>query len=251
MLTDGSLLSRVASGARGRPTPMIRCAGRPPSRTGTPTSLAVRASCAPFPGAVALRTIHHMDFEAAPTRMRDPLRPGGTPVVVGLARDVGVRERAATVAAAPAVRITKVLRRAGGPEGMPVADPLNELRAGAGSGAAAAAGRAPPPPRRAPVLTDLGQARRNDQVTLSARLSAPDGPVLVRRFGAADEGVTAESAVRPRSSCRSRCSGCPTAGSSARRGTGRGRPRPRSPHAGDGARCGRCRRPRRSGCGRG
>ncbi|MFF8609670.1 class I SAM-dependent methyltransferase [Streptomyces sp. NPDC015346] len=71
----------------------------------------------------SVTTIHHMDFEAALTRMRDLLRPGGTLVVVGLARDGSLAERAATIAAAPLVRTTKVLRRAGGPEGMPVADP--------------------------------------------------------------------------------------------------------------------------------
>nr|WP_250637349.1 class I SAM-dependent methyltransferase [Streptomyces griseochromogenes] len=34
----------------------------------------------------SVTTIHHMDFEAALMRMRDLLRPGGTLVVVGLAR---------------------------------------------------------------------------------------------------------------------------------------------------------------------
>ncbi len=71
----------------------------------------------------SVSTIHHMDFEAALTRMRDLLRPGGRLVVVGLARSATPAERAATVAAAPVVRITKVLRRATGPGGMPTADP--------------------------------------------------------------------------------------------------------------------------------
>ncbi len=71
----------------------------------------------------SVSTIHHMDFAAALTRMRDLLRPGGTLVVVGLARETTPAEWAATMAAAPVVRITKVLRRARGPEGMPVADP--------------------------------------------------------------------------------------------------------------------------------
>lgn len=70
----------------------------------------------------SVTTIHHMDFEAALLRMRELLRPGGTLVVVGLAREASVREWAALIAAAPIVRITKVLRRAGGPQGMPVAD---------------------------------------------------------------------------------------------------------------------------------
>ncbi|WP_242903277.1 class I SAM-dependent methyltransferase [Actinomadura terrae] len=71
----------------------------------------------------SVSTIHHMDFEAALTRMRELLRPGGTLVVVGLARERSPGEWATAVAAAPAVRVIKVLRRAHGPEGMPVADP--------------------------------------------------------------------------------------------------------------------------------
>ncbi|MBE3009162.1 class I SAM-dependent methyltransferase [Microbispora sp. NEAU-D428] len=71
----------------------------------------------------SVSTIHHMDFDAALIRMRESLRPGGTLVVVGLAREASPAEWAATIAAAPLVRITKVLRRARGPEGMPVAEP--------------------------------------------------------------------------------------------------------------------------------
>ncbi|MFC4052201.1 class I SAM-dependent methyltransferase [Actinomadura syzygii] len=82
----------------------------------------------------SVSTIHHMDFEAALTRMRELLRPGGTLVVVGLARERSLGEWAAMVAAAPFVRTMKVLRRAHGPEGMPVADPqmsYGEVRAAA------------------------------------------------------------------------------------------------------------------------
>ncbi|MGW1259784.1 class I SAM-dependent methyltransferase [Streptomyces sp. NPDC002513] len=71
----------------------------------------------------SVTTIHHMDFEAALIRMSELLRPGGTLVVVGLAREASVTEWAALIAAAPIVWITKVLRRARGPEGMPVAVP--------------------------------------------------------------------------------------------------------------------------------
>ncbi|MFD9396214.1 class I SAM-dependent methyltransferase [Streptomyces sp. NPDC060000] len=71
----------------------------------------------------SVTTIHHMDFEAALIRMRELLRPGGTLMVVGLAREANAAEWAALIAAAPIVRITKVLRRARGPEGMPVAVP--------------------------------------------------------------------------------------------------------------------------------
>lgn len=70
----------------------------------------------------SVSAIHHMDFAAALTRMRDLLRPGGTLVVVGLARATTPAEWAASIATAPVVRITKVLRRARDPEGMPMAD---------------------------------------------------------------------------------------------------------------------------------
>lgn len=69
----------------------------------------------------SVSAIHHMDFEAALTRMRELLRPGGTLVVVGLAREATPADWAATLAAAPFVQITKLLRRAHGPEGMPAA----------------------------------------------------------------------------------------------------------------------------------
>ncbi|MFI8852111.1 class I SAM-dependent methyltransferase [Streptomyces sp. NPDC053499] len=72
----------------------------------------------------SVSTVHHTDFEAALTRMRELLRPGGTLVVVGLAREATWADWAARIAALPLVRITKVVRRArSGPEGMPTADP--------------------------------------------------------------------------------------------------------------------------------
>lgn len=71
----------------------------------------------------SVTTIHHMDFEAALVRMRELLRPGGTLVVVGLAREASAADWVALIAFAPIVRITKLLRRARGPQGMPVADP--------------------------------------------------------------------------------------------------------------------------------
>ncbi|WP_020660883.1 class I SAM-dependent methyltransferase [Amycolatopsis benzoatilytica] len=76
----------------------------------------------------SVATIHHLDFVPALTRMRDLLNPGGVLVVVGLAREAGAGEWAAMIAAAPIVRITKVLRRASGPEGMPVAPPRLSYR---------------------------------------------------------------------------------------------------------------------------
>ncbi|MFC8720452.1 class I SAM-dependent methyltransferase [Kitasatospora sp. NPDC057198] len=71
----------------------------------------------------SVTAVHHMDFTAALTRMRELLRPGGTLVVVGIARDSTPAERAFLIAAAPLVRAVKVLRRASAPAGMPVADP--------------------------------------------------------------------------------------------------------------------------------
>ncbi|GAA1031311.1 MULTISPECIES: class I SAM-dependent methyltransferase [Amycolatopsis] len=76
----------------------------------------------------SVATIHHLDFESALARMRDLLRPGGALVVVGLARDASMTDRAATIAAAPIVRIVKVLRRAHGPDGMPAMQPRMSYR---------------------------------------------------------------------------------------------------------------------------
>ncbi len=71
----------------------------------------------------SVAAIHHMDFEAALIRMRELLRPGGTLVVVGLARERTPAEWATFIACAPVVRMVKVLRRASGPEGMPGVTP--------------------------------------------------------------------------------------------------------------------------------
>ncbi|GAB3579540.1 class I SAM-dependent methyltransferase [Amycolatopsis endophytica] len=71
----------------------------------------------------SVATIHHMGFEPALRRMRDLLRPGGTLVVVGLAREATAADWAWWAAATPVVRITKVLRRASGPDGMPATNP--------------------------------------------------------------------------------------------------------------------------------
>ncbi|MFF3697867.1 class I SAM-dependent methyltransferase [Streptomyces sp. NPDC002221] len=71
----------------------------------------------------SVTTIHHMDFEGALLRMRQLLRPGGTLVVVGLGREAGAKEWATMIATAPIVRGAKLIRRARGPEGMPVAIP--------------------------------------------------------------------------------------------------------------------------------
>ncbi|MER8032411.1 class I SAM-dependent methyltransferase [Streptomyces bauhiniae] len=70
----------------------------------------------------SVTTVHHMDFTGALLRMRELLRPGGTLVIVGLAREQSAGEWAAFLAAAPVMRVTKAVRRATTPEGMPVAE---------------------------------------------------------------------------------------------------------------------------------
>ncbi|MFI1712365.1 hypothetical protein [Streptomyces litmocidini] len=65
-----------------------------------------------------MTTGHPGDAGAALTRTRELLRPGGTSVVVGLARDASATERAVGIGAAPVVRITEPLR-----EGTPVTEP--------------------------------------------------------------------------------------------------------------------------------
>ncbi|WP_319674623.1 class I SAM-dependent methyltransferase [Streptomyces sp. ME18-1-4] len=130
---DGLLARKLAGRAKhvtgiDKSPDMIACARD--SAAGHPQLTFVEGDflTAELPGAeydfvCSVTTIHHMDFEAALVRMCDLLRPGGTLVVVGLAREVSVTEWAALIAAAPIVRITKVLRHASAPQGMPVADP--------------------------------------------------------------------------------------------------------------------------------
>ncbi|GAB2735187.1 class I SAM-dependent methyltransferase [Amycolatopsis magusensis] len=69
----------------------------------------------------SVTAIHHMDFDAALTRMRELLKPGGTLVVVGLALDSTALDWARRIATAPAVKVVKLARRAHGPDGMPAA----------------------------------------------------------------------------------------------------------------------------------
>jgi 2-polyprenyl-3-methyl-5-hydroxy-6-metoxy-1,4-benzoquinol methylase len=130
---DGLLARKLAERAKrvtgiDKSPEMIACARE--SAAGHPQLTFIEGDflTAELPGAqydfvCSVTTIHHMDFEAALIRMRELLRPGGTLMVVGLAREASVAEWAALIAAAPIVRITKVLRRARGPEGMPVAVP--------------------------------------------------------------------------------------------------------------------------------
>ncbi|GGO09574.1 methyltransferase [Microbispora rosea subsp. aerata] len=98
------------------------CAGRPELTFVEGDFLTAALPAERYDFVCSVSAIHHMDFEAALTRMRDLLRPGGTLVVVGLAREASAADWAARIAAAPVVRIVKVLRRAREPEGMPVAE---------------------------------------------------------------------------------------------------------------------------------
>jgi SAM-dependent methyltransferase len=71
----------------------------------------------------SVSAIHHMDFTAALTRMRELLRPGGVLVVVGLARDATVPDRLFGALGIPFWLANRLRRNHGGPEGMPVRDP--------------------------------------------------------------------------------------------------------------------------------
>ncbi|WP_131737471.1 class I SAM-dependent methyltransferase [Actinomadura roseirufa] len=74
----------------------------------------------------SVATIHHMDFTAGLTAMRDAVRPGGRLVVISLAADRGLRDRLVSAAAVPAHHAHRWRNRRAaarpGP-GAPVADP--------------------------------------------------------------------------------------------------------------------------------
>ncbi|RKN41872.1 class I SAM-dependent methyltransferase [Streptomyces hoynatensis] len=71
----------------------------------------------------SVAAVHHMDFEAAVTRMRELLRPGGRLVIVALARNAGFGEWVFWALATPLVWLVKAVRRARPPAGMPGAAP--------------------------------------------------------------------------------------------------------------------------------
>ncbi|MGI5202267.1 class I SAM-dependent methyltransferase [Spirillospora sp. CA-108201] len=72
----------------------------------------------------SVAAIHHMDFVKGLTAMRGAVRPGGTLVVVGLANNKGLRDRAHAAAGLPAHYFHRLRnrRRAGDPRA-PVMDP--------------------------------------------------------------------------------------------------------------------------------
>lgn len=72
----------------------------------------------------SVATIHHMDFAATLTRMRELLRPRGRLVVVGLARDASLADWAKTIVGFPTAWVTRTLHRSNGPEGLPMTPPV-------------------------------------------------------------------------------------------------------------------------------
>ncbi|NDU72829.1 methyltransferase domain-containing protein [Actinomadura sp. DSM 109109] len=72
----------------------------------------------------SVASIHHMDFSKGLSVMRDAVRPGGTLLVIGLASNAGLGDRAHSAAGLPAhyFHLLRNRRRAGDP-GAPVMDP--------------------------------------------------------------------------------------------------------------------------------
>ncbi|GAA0338841.1 class I SAM-dependent methyltransferase [Actinoallomurus spadix] len=130
---EGLLARRLATRARrvtgvDRSAEMIRQARGRAGGSGGLEFLAADFLRHPFPeGAYDLvcsvAVIHHMDFTAALTRMADLLRPGGTLVVVGLARDRTPLDRAFSGAVLPAIMIADRVRGKADPAGMPMTEP--------------------------------------------------------------------------------------------------------------------------------
>ncbi|REE94915.1 class I SAM-dependent methyltransferase [Thermomonospora umbrina] len=71
----------------------------------------------------SVATVHHMDFGAAVTRMAELLNPGGTLVVIGLARDRAPVDRLRSAAALPAARVLRRRRGESDPVGLRMVDP--------------------------------------------------------------------------------------------------------------------------------
>ncbi|TDD67937.1 class I SAM-dependent methyltransferase [Actinomadura rubrisoli] len=74
----------------------------------------------------SVTAIHHMDFTAAMTALRDAVRPGGSLVVISLARNRGPRDWAMAAAGVPVHHVHRLRRRRQaahpGP-GAPIAEP--------------------------------------------------------------------------------------------------------------------------------
>jgi SAM-dependent methyltransferase len=70
----------------------------------------------------SVTAVHHMNFSAALTRMRELARPGGCVAVVGLARDASPADLARGVVAAPVNRVLRMIHGESSP-GAPIAAP--------------------------------------------------------------------------------------------------------------------------------
>jgi SAM-dependent methyltransferase len=73
----------------------------------------------------SVATIHHMDFAAGMTAMRDAVRPGGALVVLGLADNAGPKDFLYGAAGVPGHVLHRwfLKRRTAGEPGAPLADP--------------------------------------------------------------------------------------------------------------------------------
>jgi SAM-dependent methyltransferase len=70
----------------------------------------------------SMTAVHHMDFTAALTRMRQLTRPGGCVAVVGLARDATAADLTRSTAAVPANWLLRTIHGQSAP-GVPIAPP--------------------------------------------------------------------------------------------------------------------------------
>jgi SAM-dependent methyltransferase len=71
----------------------------------------------------SVTVVHHMDFEAAVTKMARLVRPGGTLVIVGLARNGTPLDWVISAAGVPATRILARRHGKSDPPGVPIAEP--------------------------------------------------------------------------------------------------------------------------------
>ncbi len=71
----------------------------------------------------SVTVVHHMDFEAAVTKMARLVRPGGTLVIIGLARNRNPLDWLVSAMGVPVVRILDRRNGASNPPGMPILDP--------------------------------------------------------------------------------------------------------------------------------
>ncbi|MCO5999429.1 class I SAM-dependent methyltransferase [Actinoallomurus rhizosphaericola] len=130
---EGLLARRLATRVRrvtgvDRSAEMIRRARERAGASGGMEFVAADFLRHPFPEGTydlvcSVAVIHHMDFTSALTRMADLLRPGGTLVVVGLARNRTPLDWARDVAVLPAVMVVDRVRGKADPAGMPMTAP--------------------------------------------------------------------------------------------------------------------------------